>query len=74
VNISGDLFAEMRATITEKVPSAERQATLAKVDELEHAKGKPSFLDRYKAFVAVAANPMTVLQPFILPLTQLIGS
>ena len=50
----------------------ERQDLLLKVDALERAKGKKTFLTAYQAFVAAAANHMTLIGPFVPQLTGLL--
>jgi len=73
VNVAGDLFADMGRAIEQGMDAnAERQAILAKLSELEQAKGKPSFVQRYSEFMALAANHVTVLQPFLAALAQLL--
>jgi hypothetical protein len=42
------------------------------LDALEKAKGEKSFLTHYQEFIAVAADHMTLLCPFIPALTQMI--
>jgi hypothetical protein len=39
---------------------------------MKEAAGKPSFKDRYKEFMAQAANHMTILTPFLPMLTNLL--
>jgi len=74
VNIGPDaLFEELVKAISTGVTDSKRKATLtALVRELEQAKGTPRFVDRYRTFVAAAADHMTLLSPFIPALTQLL--
>ena len=75
VNITSEgLFEQIRQTISEQVQEeAERQALLERVAELERDKGKPSFAEKYTQFVALAANHMQLLAPFLPALAQLSG-
>ena len=67
------VFAELRKVVQDKVSAADQGALLEKVAELEAAKGKPSYVGRYREFVELAAAHMTVLAPFLPPLTQWLG-
>lgn len=67
------LFEEMKRTITEQVQDAQRKTELLRcVDDLEEAKDTPAFLDRYKALMAVAADHLTLLAPFLAALAQML--
>jgi hypothetical protein len=55
------------------VPDDGRRAELlSHADELERAQGTPSYLERYKAFVDLAAAHVAVIAPFLPALTQLL--
>ena len=69
-----ELFAEIRAAVEQGIADAEaRRAVQESVEALESAQGSPSFLDRYKEFMGLAANHATVLGPFLQPLAGLLG-
>jgi hypothetical protein len=69
-----NLFSELRKTLRDAVrEDARRQEILYVVDSLEKAKGTPGFVDRYRKFIALAADHMTLLSPFIPALTQMLG-
>jgi hypothetical protein len=74
VDISAEnLFTELRKAIREGVAETSRRAAVLKaVDGLETSKEKPSFGQRYREFIAAAADHMTLLAPFIPALTQLL--
>jgi hypothetical protein len=73
VNVAGNVFSDVRQAFLKQVPAgSEREAILAKLTQLEKAKGTPSFVERYSEFMALAANHMTVLQPFVVALAQLL--
>jgi hypothetical protein len=67
------IFEEIRKAITDNVRDASHQAEiLSQVDKLEAAQDTPSFIDRYKDLVAVAADHLTLLTPFLPALTQML--
>lgn len=73
VNVS-ELFQEIREAIEGRVlAAAEQKELLRKVDELQAAQGSGRFMEKYQAFIAAAANHMTILGPFIPPLTTLLN-
>jgi len=70
-----NLFADMRQVIQTQIQSAEeRNLILDRLNELEAAKGTTSFVQKYQAFIASAANHVTLIAPFIPLLTQMLGS
>jgi hypothetical protein len=75
VNVSAtDLFNELRKALSEKVQDeARRKELIRKVAELESTEGSPSYVEKYKEFMAVAADHITVIAPFIPALAQLLG-
>jgi hypothetical protein len=74
VSISeGGVFPRLRQEIEANViDPAKRQEIVAKLDELEQSKGTPTYAARFRDFIAVTADIVTVIGPFILPLTTLI--
>jgi hypothetical protein len=67
------VFQQIKKVINDTVPEDGRRAELLnQVDNLERAQGTPSFLERYKAFMAVAADHLTLLSPFLPALTQML--
>lgn len=74
-HVSENVFAEIRQVVQTQVQNEdERTQILNNLNELEAAKGTDSFTQKYKSFMASAANHMTLLAPFMLPLSQLLGS
>ena len=68
-----NVFEHLRSAIESGVTSAsEQKEILQRLEALESAKGKKTYLIRYQEFIAVAANHMTVLAPFIPALTQML--
>jgi hypothetical protein len=69
-----ELFGRIRAAIDQGVQDGELLKKLQeKVAELEKTQGTPSFAARYKEFIALAANHMTLLAPFIPALLQMMN-
>jgi len=74
VNISSEtLFVELRKVLSDGIADHNRlSALLARVADLEAKRGKPTFLASYRAFMAAAADHMTLLAPFLPALAQLL--
>ena len=61
-----ELFGQIRVAIDQSVQDGELLKKLQeKVTELEKTQGTPGFASRYKELMALAANHMTLLAPFI---------
>jgi hypothetical protein len=70
---SDQLFVQLREQIKARVPASEEQtAILARVDALEQAQNTTSFAQKYAEFIAVAANHMQLIAPFIPALTEML--
>lgn len=68
-------FDEIRAAIRSCITSWNESGKLLElVDELEETKGTPSFNDKYKSFMELAANHIGVISPWIPALSQLLSS
>ena len=75
VSIAEDaVFPRLRNEIEANVKdSLKRQQYLSLApDELEQSKGSPSYAAKFKDFISVTADLMTIIGPFIQPLTALI--
>jgi hypothetical protein len=69
------LFEELRETIRSGITvEEEKTALLANVDAMETATQTGGLMEKYNAFIQCAANHMTLIAPFIPPLTQLLTS
>jgi hypothetical protein len=69
-----DLFAKLQATVREGIPDAASSSQLLrKIEELEEAQGTSDFVARYREFMALAADHVTVLAPFIPALSQMLS-
>jgi hypothetical protein len=74
VTVSHDqVFANLRKEIISRVsPGGEQDAILERLSSLEKAENTPSFAQRYTDFIAVAANHMQLIAPFIPALTEML--
>ena len=69
---AGALFDALLQALQGITDEAERGRVIAEAEELRGAVGSPSFAESYRAFIASAADYITILTPFIAPLTALI--
>jgi hypothetical protein len=68
-----EFFATLRGRIESEVAEGdERRKIIEALTALEGSHGKPSFAHRYTDFMALAANHMAVLLPFIPALTEML--
>jgi hypothetical protein len=68
-----DVFPKLRQEIEANViDPVKRRDIMAKLDELEQSKGTPTYAARFRDFIGVTADIMTIIGPFIQPLTALI--
>ena len=79
INVSSvtneQLFTEIANTIGAGVQNKlQRSEMLDRLSALKAAEGKPSFGERYRDFIASAADHMTLLTPFLPALTALLVS
>lgn len=65
------LFSEVRNAITQQVAAVDQGAILHKLGELQQAQGTKSFGEKLSAFIAAAADYMTILTPFMPALAEL---
>ena len=69
-----ELFEALRVAIQSRIPAGKAQQDLLDTAaDLEQETGKPGFAQRYSHFMALAANHMEVLAPFIPALTQMLS-
>jgi len=69
-----DLFDKLRQTIQHAIADKSLSATLSeKVGELEQTQGTTRFVEKYREFIALAADHVTLLAPFIPALSQMLG-
>ncbi len=72
---AGDLFDRLRKLLqTEIADPQQRAALIAQTERMESAQGSPSYVERYKEFMALAADHLGVLQPVLTGLAQLLIS
>ena len=68
-----EIFADLRHRIESHVSEGNQQVViLEKLDALEKAQGSKSFATRYAEFVAVVADHIAVITPFIPALTEML--
>ena len=68
-----ELFSQIRTAVSQGVQDSELSKKLQdKITELEKAHGTNGFKERYKELIALAANHMTLLAPFIPALVQML--
>lgn len=74
--VSGNsVFNQLHSAVDTGVADvSERERLKTLIDEMAAAKDQNSFNATYQAFIASAANHMTILAPMLPALTQLIGS
>jgi len=77
VNVVMKSNAEFFTTLRERIESAvprggEQTLILQKLAALQESQGQPSFAQRYTDFIAVAANHVALLAPFIPALTEML--
>lgn len=68
-----EMFTTLRYAIASGIRSdSEREALVTRLEAMETESGKPGFATAYANFMAVAANHMEILGPFVPALTQLL--
>jgi hypothetical protein len=65
------LFADIRDRVTQQIAGEDQAVVLAKLNELEQAQGTQTFSEKFTAFLAVTADYMTILGPFMPALAEL---
>jgi hypothetical protein len=69
-----EFFEALRLAIQSRIPAGQNQQDLLTATaDMEQVSGKPGFAQRYAKFMALAANHMEVLTPFIPALTQMLS-
>jgi hypothetical protein len=71
-NDSDLLFKELKLVLEGIIDEEIKKNSLQILEELKGSKGTSSYLKNYQDFIAVLANHLTVIAPFIPALTQLI--
>ena len=67
------VFQRIKQAINDTVSDRDRRAELLRhVEDMERAQGTPSFLERYQALIAMAADHLTLLTPFLPALTDML--
>ena len=68
------LFVQMQDTARSISNETERNEIVARLHELEKARGSGGFLQAYQNFMASAANHMTLFAPFLPMLAQMLSN
>lgn len=67
------LFDNLRSAIASSIPDPSLNASLVRyVGEMEKTAGTPGFAQRYKDFISLAADHLSVFAPFLPALSQLL--
>jgi hypothetical protein len=67
------LFVRLRETANTITDESPRTQILARLDDLERAKGSGGFLSAYQTFIGAVADHMTIFSPFIPALTLMLS-
>lgn len=70
---ASEVFDQLRGVLFNIEDEEEREAISASIDGMESAHNSPNFLDKYKEFMAVAADHATLFAPFFPALAGLLG-
>lgn len=71
---SSQLFEEMRAAAAGVQDSEQRQLLTERIDAMERSHTSGDLAQRYRDFISVAADHMSLFSPFMPALGQLLGS
>jgi hypothetical protein len=67
------VFMDLRNAVTESgIESGDRAELLTRIGAMEEAHKGGAFLERYRDFIACAANYMAIVAPFLAPLSELL--
>lgn len=66
------VFESLRAAVPDQASTELRAELLGRIEQMELAVGKPSFLSRYNDFIQSAANHLAVFAPFLPALSALL--
>jgi hypothetical protein len=73
--VHGNLFGDLKSSIEQGVSDeAERRALVGAIAEMESKQGKVGFAGAYGKFIALAANHMQLVSPFLPGLTLMLSS
>lgn len=71
---STELFVKMREVVAEVQDLDQRRLLVERIEAMERSQGSKDFAKRYREFIALAADYMSLLAPFMPALGQLLGS
>ena len=68
------VFVDLRNAVEESgIETSAKAQLLAGIEEMQRTQNTPGFTDRYKDFIALAANYMTIISPFLPALSDLLS-
>jgi hypothetical protein len=73
VNLA-ELFQRMRDAVATLPENEQREVLVERIDALEESQGSGDFAEKYRDFVSLAADHMSLFAPFMPALGQLFGS
>jgi hypothetical protein len=78
VNVSSiteqQVFSGIRDAVNQQVSDVnDRRAILEKLEALEKSVNPDDFTSKYKEFINIVADHMTIILPFLPALTQMLG-
>ena len=65
------LFSAIRDVVTKEISGTDQEKILSTLDDLERAQGQKTFGEKLASFIAVSADFMTLLTPFMPALAEL---
>jgi len=69
------VFADLHRVVNESsIEGDDRNRLVAAIEAMQNAHNKPSFRDRYREFIALAADYMTLIGPYVPALAALLTS
>jgi hypothetical protein len=68
------IFADLYTVVNEgSIEDSDRKRLIAAIEAMERAHNTPSFRDKYREFIALAADYMTLVGPYVPALASLLG-
>jgi len=74
-SVGAPIFADLHKVVEESsIEDGDRRRLLEAIEAMERAQGKPGFRDSYRQFIALAADYMTLIGPYVPALATLAAS
>jgi hypothetical protein len=72
--VESSVFNDLRQVIQNGIANElDKEVLLAKLDELQQASGKKGFVEKYREFMELASDHITLIAPFVPALSQLLS-